>query len=145
MSSRDRPDIVQHTTAGTRHPTAGFTVLEVLITVLIIAILLGVAIPSYVQHVRRSARTETQAFMMDAAARQQQYLVDRRSYASSTTALGVTPSAHVTAKYTIAVLAAGGPRPTFLLSATPAGDQAADSCGTLSIDSQGNRSPAACW
>lgn len=136
---------VEHTSARARHIEAGFTVLELLITVVIIAILVALAVPSYTQHVRRSARNEVQSYMMDAAARQQQYLVDRRTYASSTAALNATPSTHISAKYAIAVVAANGPPPTFILTANPLGDQAADGCGVLTIDSQGNRSPAACW
>ena len=128
-----------------RHVESGFTILELLVTVVIVAILVVLAVPSYIQHVRRSARTETQAFLMDATAREQQYLVDRRTYASTTAALNTTPPDHVVARYTIVIVAANGPPPTFVLSASPIGDQAADSCGVLTIDGQGNRAPSGCW
>jgi type IV pilus assembly protein PilE len=137
--------VVRHTGDHPRHPAQGFTVLELLVTVVIVSILVALAVPSYLQHVRRGARNGAQAFMMDAAARQQQYLVDRRAYASTVAALNTTPPAHVASKYAIAVVAANGPPPTFVLTANPTGDQAADSCGVLTIDSQGNRAPVNCW
>ena len=59
----------------------GFTLIEVMIVVAVVAILSAIAYPSYQEHVRRSHRSAAQAFMLDVAARQQQRLIDMRSYA----------------------------------------------------------------
>lgn len=51
----------------------GFTLLEMVVVVAVIGILLGIAIPSYQNYVIRSNRTEGQALLSDAAARQERY------------------------------------------------------------------------
>jgi type IV pilus assembly protein PilE len=64
--------------------TGGFTLIELMITVAIVAILAAVALPSYRQYVVRSKRSAAQAQMMDIANRQQQFLLANRSYADKT-------------------------------------------------------------
>ena len=49
------------------------------------------------------------------------------------------------AKYTFTVAAVDGPPPTFTLTAQAIGNQAKDTCPTLTLDSAGNRAPTACW
>jgi type IV pilus assembly protein PilE len=128
-----------------RGKARGFTLLEVMIVVVIVAVLAAIALPSYSAHLRKSARAEAQSTLTDAASRQQQFLVDRRRYAASLTALGVAPSSDLAAKYTFAIAVADGPPPTFTLTAPAVGEQAKDKCPTLTLDSAGNRAPAECW
>jgi type IV pilus assembly protein PilE len=123
----------------------GFTLLEVMIAVVVVGILAAIALPSYSAHLRKSARAEAQSTLTDAASRQQQFLVDRRRYASSMSQLGVTPSTDLAAKFTFTVAADAGPPPAFSVTATASGDQARDACPTLTIDSGGHRTPAECW
>ncbi|HEX8010172.1 MAG TPA: type IV pilin protein [Casimicrobiaceae bacterium] len=123
----------------------GFTLLEVMIVVAIVALLAAIALPLYTQQLRRSARAEAQSFLTSAASSQQQFLIDRRSYAASLAALNATPPADLTGKYTFTVAAADGPPPTFTLTATATGDQANDACPTLMLDSSGSKSPDTCW
>ncbi|HEJ3591491.1 TPA: type IV pilin protein [Pseudomonas aeruginosa] len=56
----------------------GFTLLEMVVVVAVIGILLGIAIPSYQNYVIRSNRTEGQALLSDAAARQERYYSQTR-------------------------------------------------------------------
>jgi type IV pilus assembly protein PilE len=124
---------------------AGFTLIELMITLAILAVLVAIALPSFASYLRRSARAEAQSFLQDAASRQQQYLVDRRAYAGSLSLLHTTPSADLANKFTFTVATTNGPPPTFTLTAQAIGNQTSDMCPTLTLDNAGNRSPASCW
>lgn len=123
----------------------GFTLLELMIVVVVVAVLAAIALPSYSAHLRKSARAEAQSFLTNAANSQQQFLIDRRSYAATLAALNATPPADLTGKYNFALATTAGPPPTFTLTATATGDQAKDICPTLALDSSGTKSPDACW
>lgn len=127
----------------------GFTLIEVMIVVAVVAILSAIAYPSYQEYVRRSHRSAAQAFMLDVAARQQQRLIDMRSYAADLATLRVAPPADVASRYDFAIALVAGPPPGFGLTAAPKGGQAQDKCGTLSLNNTGSKtvSTAAtgCW
>ncbi len=123
----------------------GFSLIELLITIVVVGILAAIALPAYTSQLRKSARAEAQSFMTTAAGNQQQYLLNRRAYASSLADLGATVPGDLSGKYTLAVAASNGPPPHFTLTATAVGAQALDACPTLVIDNAGNRTPAACW
>jgi type IV pilus assembly protein PilE len=117
----------------------------VMIVVVIVAILAAIALPSYSGQLRKSARAEAQAVMTDAASRQQQFFVDRRRYAGSLAALGVTPPSDLSLKYVFSVATVDAAPPKFTVTATATGSQAQDKCPALTLDSAGNKTPADCW
>jgi prepilin-type N-terminal cleavage/methylation domain-containing protein len=59
---------------------AGFTLIELMITVAVVAILATVAVPSYTQYVVRANRSAVQRFMLDVANREEQFMLDARQY-----------------------------------------------------------------
>jgi type IV pilus assembly protein PilE len=124
---------------------SGFSLIELVIVVAIVGILAAIGYPLYLEQMRRSARAEMQSFATTAASRQAQFLVDRRRYAGSLTALGVALPSTLASKYTVAVNAVDGPPPAYTITATALGGQANDKCPTLALDSGGNRTPAGCW
>jgi type IV pilus assembly protein PilE len=126
---------------------SGFTLVELMITVAVLAILAAIAWPSYQEYVRKSRRAEAQAFLMAVAARQQQFLVDTRGYTASLTDIGVPTPTNVTATYDIALAAPAGNPPAFSVTATPKAGQVGERCGTLSIDQIGTKTAATsgCW
>jgi len=126
----------------------GFTLIELMITVVIIGILAAVALPSYTSYLRKGARAEAQTFMMEISQRQGQFLLDNRAYAASVTALGITAPASVASKYTITLTVPASTPPSFTVTATPSGDQVHESCGTLTLNDQGAKTAsggASCW
>jgi type IV pilus assembly protein PilE len=123
----------------------GFTLIEIMIAIVIVAILVAIALPAYTSQLRKSSRAEAQSVLTTVAGNEQQYLLNRRASASSLSDLGVTVPADLNAKYTFTVAATVGPPPTFTLTATAIGAQASDACPTLVIDNAGNRTPPACW
>ena len=126
----------------------GFSLIEVIVTVAIVAILAAVALPSYRDHMRKSRRAEAQAYLMAVASRQQQFLLDTRGYAPDLPTVGVATPANVAAVYVLAVAIVPGP-PNFRLTATPIAttDQVYERCGTLAIDQTGAKTAAlsTCW
>ena len=127
----------------------GFTLIEVIIAMAIVAILVAVALPTYRDHMRKSRRAEAQAYLMAVASRQQQFLLDTRGYAPDLTTVGVATPANVAAAYDLAASAVAGPPPTFRVTATPKAttDQVQERCGTLAIDQTGAKMAAlsTCW
>jgi type IV pilus assembly protein PilE len=120
----------------------GFTLIELMVAIVIVAVLASIAIPSYREYVKRSHRRAAQAVMMEIANQQHQYFAANRAYASDTD-LGYTLPPEVDDHYNLAITRAAGPPPTFTISLTATGSQVTD--GNLSLDSQGVRTPANKW
>lgn len=117
----------------------GFTLIELMITVAVIGILAAVAYPAYQDQIRKSRRADVQSVLMNIGTRQQQMLLDTRSYASSTASLSITVPPQVTTYYAISVSAPASTPPSFTATATPQGDQAKDKCGTLGLNNTGTK------
>jgi len=129
-----------------RRRIGGFTLLEMTIVAVIIAILAMIALPSYQAQLRRSHRASAQSHLMDIASRQQQYLFDSRAYATSLAVLNMSTPTDVAADYTISITVSAGPPPTFVVTATPKGRQTADLGGAaLTINSAGAKAPSTAW
>ena len=128
----------------------GFTLIEVMVVVVIVAILAAIGFPSYQSHLRKSARASAQTAMMQIADRQSQYLLDARNYAvgaTALTALNVTVPADVTVKYTVTVVAADGTDtpstpPTYTIRATPVTGGAQVQDGELTLTHTGVKTRA---
>ncbi len=124
----------------------GFTLIEVMMAVAIIAILAAIAYPSYTSHMLKSRRSEAQQALMEVASRQQQFLLDTRSYATLSTltssTVGMVINSSVTKYYTITV---DNTASAFTATAAPLGSQAADTCGSLILTNTGAKSPITCW
>lgn len=136
----------------------GFTLIELMITVAIVAILASVALPSYLESVRRSNRAEAVATLLEAANwLQRGYTINNTYVGIKTKTLqdagyGQSPKSG-TAKYNLDLTDDKGADTTtatgFVLHAVPVGT--ADKCGTFTLDETGQRtvsttaSAADCW
>lgn len=130
-----------------RRRLRGFTLIELMIAVALVAIVVATALPSYSSYVRRSVRTEAQSFITSVAARQQQFLVDTRVYAPSLTAMGMTVPTRIAGAYDVKLEVVAGPPQTFVLTAEPKSGQTKDSCGTMTLNQAGAKTAATtgCW
>ena len=112
-----------------------------MIAVAIIGILVTIAFPSYQEHLRKGRRSAAQSFLIDVAARQQQFLLDARSYAGGAGALGTLNLAvpgDVSGFYTVTIdPAAPTLPPSYTITATPTAGSAQVPDGVLTLDHQG--------
>jgi type IV pilus assembly protein PilE len=126
----------------------GFTLMELIVVVTMLGILAAIAIPNYSEYIRRGHRSAAQAYLLDLASRQVQFYIDRRVFTTDAAALNLTAPTEIANRYNVAIAVAAGPPATFTITATPAGTQAGDRCGALTIDQTGARGAAAttgCW
>jgi len=142
---------------GTVHRKQGFTLIELMITVAIVAILGGIAYPSYQSYIKRTARAEARAVILDIAQKQERYYSSNNSYlpisAPPTAAPSVAwqnwsgGSGMTSRKYDISVALTGGGT-GYTITAAPANGFTETVCGTYSLTSTNQRlpvSPADCW
>ena len=132
--------------AASGMPRNGFTLIELMIVIGVIGILAGIAWPSYKNYVIRANRSAAQQFMLDIANREEQYMLDARSYATGSTVLttlNMTVPTAVSPNYTITVTAVAGPPAGYLIKATAIGNQVSDS--NLTLSNVGAKTPASKW
>lgn len=132
-------------TPNRRH--RGFTLIELMITVVVVGILAAIAYPSYQTYILKGNRASAQAFLMDAAQRQQQYFLDNRTYAGDIGTLFASAPVptEVSPYYNITFDPPGTTPPTFKITATPKGSQNKNNEPTLSIDQAGTKLPSTSW
>jgi len=128
----------------------GFTLIELMIVVAVIAILAAVGYPSYRDHIARGQRSAGQQFLLDLAQRQEQHLLDRRLYAdqlgTAANGLGINtlPTA-IAGKYQNPVLTTTAPSagvpPAFVICMDPVAGSpaAAKGDGTLCLNNLSQR------
>jgi len=129
--------------------SSGFTLIELMITVVIVSILAAVALPSYQDHVRRAARSAGQQFLLDLAQRQEQYFLDVRWYADGIASVATAGKItipipdNVAGKYQTPVFTvpaqAAGVVPTYVIALAPVAGSLVANDGTLYMNNLGQR------
>jgi type IV pilus assembly protein PilE len=141
----------------------GFTLIELMIVVVVVAILAAIAFPQYRDYVVRSNRAVAKSLLTQVADRQEQFYVANKAYAGDLTDLGYPAATFVANKrgspsatdpagdalYTIALDASTAT--TFTVSATPRNAQTQDAkCTKFTLNQAGQRqaegsTAADCW
>ena len=130
---------------GGRRGQGGFTLIELMVTVVVVGILAAIAYPSYTEHVRKSSRRAAQAQMMDLANRQQQFLIVQNGFVpdATITGTGYALPHDLQGQYTPTITVGDGSVPSFTITFTATGRQLVD--GDLTLTSDGVRGPADKW
>ena len=130
---------------------AGFTLIELMITVAVIAILAAIAVPSYREYIRRSNRVEGQSLLNEAAARQERWRAQNGTYTTTVADLQM-PWANNKSEHGLYLLSVTNPAGDggYTLTATPQGNQATDKCGNFTLTALGTKGVSAstadaCW
>ena len=126
-------------------PNRGFTLIELMIAVAVVAILAMIAIPAYTSQMVKGRRSSAEAALMDIAQREQQYLLDTRGYAYSVATLKTTTPGDVQTYYTIDFPPPVAGPPNFIARATPIAGTAQAGDAVLTIDNTGAKTPATLW
>ncbi len=127
---------------STPRQSTGFTLIELMIVIAIVGILAAVAYPAYQDHIRKSNRAAAQACMMDVAQRQQNYMMNNRSYATSLATLNIGLPDDVSPFYAVGGTNLGvfvGPPAGFNLQLDPVSGSTQAGDGSLCLTNAGAR------
>lgn len=131
------------------HCQSGLTLIELMVTVSIIAIIAAVAFPAYERQSLKAKRTDGIGLLMEIASKQERYIVDHGAFATTLSGLGYSSGLTSKGYYEVSLVTSNNDQ-SYLLTANPQGGQADDACGKLYLDNTGNRtwsetSVENCW
>jgi len=123
----------------------GFTLIELMIVVAVVALLAAVAIPAYSKQIRKGRRADARQALGALVLKQEKWRTDHATYGTLAD-LGGSSATY----YTVTLAAGSNTATGYTFNAAPIGDQAKDPCGTLGISmTSGNlsKSPTTegCW
>ena len=142
-----------------RKQVSGLTLIELLMTILVLGILLAIAIPGYKDYLIRANKSAVKAVMLDIASRQEQYLMTAGAF-GTLTQLNYTVPTEVSSVFditlttgtnTTSTITALQGLPTFTITASgkagtiQAGHPAAGATTALSINQFGLKLPLNEW
>lgn len=143
--------MTQETAMNQRSPmllrarTGGFTLIELIITVAIVAILASIAVPSYSSFIARGKRADARGQLQQAAQFMQRFYSANDAYDSARSGQAIAtamPSnlqrapADGTPVYALTIVATAS---AYTLTMAPTGTMATDACGSYVMTSAGSR------
>lgn len=130
----------------------GFSLIELMIVLVIVAILAAVAVPSYRRYVIRAHRTDAQTALVDVAAREERFYYSKNAYSGNLEADLNGKATMAGDRYTVEIASASSS--AFVVKATAQGDQQRNDpgCATLTLNNLGAQGSTgtkaddpACW
>lgn len=133
------------------HPrTRGFTLIEMMITVAIVAILAAVAYPSYQEQIRKARRADAQTALLELAQFMERFYTTTGTYVGAALPFNEAPKEGTT-KYYDLNFSVAATATAYTLQAAPKGAMAGDACGSLRIAHTGAKTytgsadASLCW
>jgi type IV pilus assembly protein PilE len=131
----------------TDQASSGFTLVELMVALAIIAILASIAVPMYSKQVQKSRRVDARTAVLDLAGREERYLSTAGTYTTVAANLGYSalPVVVGSGYYQLAVnvpVVAAGAQPTYTVTATvvAGSSQVKDlQCQFFSVDYRGTQ------
>lgn len=134
----------------------GFTLIELMVVVGIVAVLAALAVRSYSRYALRAHRTEAHRLLMTMAHAEERWYATHNRYTDDLGKLGFAePAVSEHGYYQAGLRLSDDDDQGYIAIAIPTGRQASDVCGDLSIDNAGHKTPArtdvaahangACW
>ncbi len=135
----------------------GFTLLELMVTVVVVAILASVALPSYREQITKTRRADARQELMELATAQERFYTNCNRYATALNGAQATCAGLGQAGATkisengYYSLSLAGDGSTYTLTAAPQSTQSDSKCGSLSLTDAGVKGAtgtlgaAECW
>ena len=142
----------------------GFTLIELMVAIAVIAILVAIAVPSYKKHIRDTRRSDAYVALVGLAQAQETFYTEKRTYANflgtettddtircfsfckPNSGLALSPDGHY--KIGIGAGNTGKISNSFVIVATARGIQEKNEeagCRILTLNSLGQKLPEDCW
>ena len=121
----------------------GMTLIEIMAATAVVAVLATIAVPSYQASSRSTRRSDAWSAMM-----QIQAAVEQANLTSSSYPTSFDTGQFSTKNYTFSykqTASSSSPAGVYTITATAIGDQAKDTCTSLTLDSLGTKGPQGCW
>lgn len=125
----------------------GFTLIELMVTVIILGIIAAIALPSYQEQVRKTRRVNAQSDLLELASYMERYYTENFTYAGASLPFDESPKGGGTKYYDLSIAASNAT--SYRLAATPKNAQSDDRCKTLTVNHRGEQKTSSsandCW
>ncbi len=143
--------MIRSLTVMSRRRSAGFTLIELMITLVIVSIITAIAYPSYRHSVLKSRRSDGQVALMDYAQRLERCYTEYDTYKNTNcqaykSVISAAGAASGEGYYTVKGVFPSTDQFTLTATATTKGGQSDDStCKSMTLDQTGAKTPPDCW